>query len=140
MSGGKFDHPARKLHARDICKLQNIGDQWHFREDGISFNVRLIWVQGKVVSYNLNKSEVILDDGGFKINISNCQNIPGGNSWIMEGQYVMVVGEIEEVASSRVVRAIKMADLSTNVVHQTMWNHEVTEVKMLLKENQSMCR
>ncbi|KAK8734609.1 hypothetical protein OTU49_005897 [Cherax quadricarinatus] len=140
MSGGKFAQPARKLHAQDILQLQNIGDQWCFREDTFSFSVHLIWAQGKVVSYSQDKNEVTLDDGGFKITVTNCQNIPGGNSWILEGQYVMVVGEIEQVGNTRVVQAIKMADLSTNTVHQSTWKHEVAEIKMLLKQNPSMCR
>lgn len=53
----------------------------------------------------------------------------------------MVVGEVEQDASGKgAVRAIKMADLSINAVHQSTWNHEVAEIKMLMRENPDMCR
>lgn len=34
------------------------GGQWSYNEDGLSFNVSVIWVQGQVVAYTQDKSEV----------------------------------------------------------------------------------
>ncbi|KAG7172921.1 recQ-mediated genome instability protein 2-like [Homarus americanus] len=138
MSGSKFDRPARKLHARDVLRLQFEGDELKFCEDGISVSVPLLWIQGHVVSYNEDKSEVILEDEGFMIKITNCQNNPCGSSWISEGQYVMVVGEINKVAGDKVVQTVKMSDLSASEIHQATWSYEVAEFKMLMKENPSI--
>lgn len=140
MSGGKFDKPARKLHMRDVFKLENKGGCWLYVEDNLSFVVQLVWIQGTVVTFNQDKSEVTLQEDGTDLTIIKCNGIPGGNEWITQGLYVMVVGEIDANNFSTVnIRAIKMADLSDNYIHKLTWSHEVAELKGLLKENTVLC-
>lgn len=52
----------------------------------------------------------------------------------------MVVGEVQEEPDGKnTVRAIKMADLSSNPVHAATWKNEVAEIKALMRENASLC-
>ncbi|XP_070001242.1 recQ-mediated genome instability protein 2 [Penaeus vannamei] len=140
MAGGKFDHPARKLHAQDVLSLENRGGAWRYSKAGLNFTVSLVWVQGKVISFTEDKKQVILQDGNTNISITNCHTIPGGNAWISQGQYVMVVGEMqEELDGTNAIRAIKMADLSSSSVHAATWRNEVAETKALMRENVSLC-
>ncbi|XP_064118148.1 recQ-mediated genome instability protein 2-like [Macrobrachium nipponense] len=140
MADGKFSKPARKLHAKDVLALENRGGSWYYSEDELSFVVQIIWIQGAVVAYNQEKSEVTLQDNGYNVTVTNCHIIPGGNAWIDQGKYVMAVGELDNNSTVVKIRAIKIADLSDNSVHQQTWNDEVTELKALMRENKPLCR
>ncbi|XP_068248644.1 recQ-mediated genome instability protein 2-like [Palaemon carinicauda] len=140
MADGKFSKPARKLHSKDVLTLENRGGSWYYNEDGLTFVVEIIWIQGTVVAYNQDKSEVTLQDSGYNITVVNCHTIPGGNAWIDQGKYVMAVGELDNSNTRVKIRAIKMADLSDNPVHQQTWKDEVTELKALMRENKPLCR
>ncbi|KAK3858464.1 hypothetical protein Pcinc_035344 [Petrolisthes cinctipes] len=134
MAHGKFDGPALKLHAEDIQKLRKIGVHW--RVDGEGPSVVLVWLQGHINSHTPDQCKVELKDGNFVVTINKCQNIPGGNTWITTGLYVMVIGEVDSTDGS--INAVKIADLTTNntnTIHKQTWMMEVTEAKAVVTEN-----
>ncbi|CAL4169915.1 unnamed protein product [Meganyctiphanes norvegica] len=131
-SGSKFDQPARKFRAVDIEQLVCKNDQWWYKGSSGQVQVILVWLQGRVVSLSPDKTQVELEDDGWTLPLKNCHTIPGGNSWLQEGQYVMVVGEVKGDTGNVAIHVLKMADLSSNSVHKTTWPLEVQEIKSII--------
>lgn len=57
----------------------------------------------------------------------------------MSGLYVMVVCAPEASAGVPVVSAIKLANLTDNDAHATMWPAEVEEMHAVIRENHTLC-
>ncbi|XP_076040688.1 recQ-mediated genome instability protein 2-like isoform X2 [Oratosquilla oratoria] len=106
-------------------------------EGNTKFTAHLVWLQGEVFDIAVDRDSLVLSEDGHKFTISKCQSIPGGNAWLARGQYVMVIGEVGQASGSKVVKAMKMADLTNNPIHSQSWPYEVQELKNIIVESQS---
>ncbi|EDV23349.1 uncharacterized protein TRIADDRAFT_57881 [Trichoplax adhaerens] len=80
-----------------------------------SLPLRCIWLQGDLLEWQDDGDALLLDDG--------------------TGSYVMAIGEILHITKDQVIiRALKMADLSSNPDTMTIWLYETIDLHQTIFE------
>ncbi|KAM4820264.1 recQ-mediated genome instability protein 2 isoform 1-T2 [Thomomys bottae] len=84
-----------------------------------------VWMQGTVVTAAGGEARLRDPSGAFSV--SGLERVPRGRPCLVPGKYVMVMGVIQACSPEPSLQAVKMTDLSSNPVHQSMWELEVED-------------
>lgn len=131
----KFLRPFYKLFARQLREAWPDGkDIWRVKlDDRTTLDCQMVWLQGNIVALSLQEDELAIEDiSGARVKVVNCSASPGASSWIQIGQYIQVIGAIEQAGVLPTIRCTKLADRSDNFHEQSMWEVEVRELQNLL--------
>ncbi|GIY28025.1 von Willebrand factor A domain-containing protein 8 [Caerostris darwini] len=109
-----------KLKKLDCQKNNRI---WDFRYKNKDFPVELIWIQGKIRNVSKSEDSFLIDDGTGNATIVSASKAPGYGSWITNGQYIMVIGEVLSTESVIQIRALKLTHLHGSNV-EILWKLE----------------
>ncbi|XP_044312376.1 recQ-mediated genome instability protein 2 [Varanus komodoensis] len=90
--------------------------------------VRFVWMQGTVLSVELDGSTVRLRDESGSFVAQGVDSVPKGRPCLIAGKYVMVMGLLQSCTPEPTIRAVKMTDLSENPLHRSMWGLEVEDL------------
>ncbi|XP_054715581.1 uncharacterized protein LOC129225060 [Uloborus diversus] len=131
-----IQEPARKLFISQHTYLkrntENERCKWVIKTKRNSIPVSLVWIQGVVICDTLNR--VIIDDGTGVANVFSAKEAPGFGSWLKNGRYVMIVGELLSVHPSVKVKALKITELP-RLNSETLWILEVLDYWKLCEKS-----
>jgi hypothetical protein len=92
-----FDHPAHKLHIKDLnmC-IKTSEDFWKLEfKFGKMLNItkciffKYVWLQGFIEQTAGKENEIlIVSDHTGKVKVTHCNTVPGGNSWLVKGMHM----------------------------------------------------
>jgi hypothetical protein len=93
-----FDHPAHKLHIKDLnmC-IKTSDDTWKFEfklgnmsNITKSIHFKYVWLQGYIEQTAGKEKEIVIvsDDTG-RVKLTHCNRVPGGSSWLVKGMHIM---------------------------------------------------
>lgn len=135
------EKPARKLYINQCTKLipeglisQNKHRSWIFLNKNKKYPVELIWIQGNIVNVSESQNSFVINDGTGAAVIVSANKAPGYGTWITNGQYIMVIGEVLTTESNIEVRALKLTKLS-DLNAESSWKLEVKDFWNFLEES-----
>ncbi|KAJ8250956.1 hypothetical protein GJAV_G00215540 [Gymnothorax javanicus] len=115
---GKLECSVKRLGQGKTCPLPELS---------------VVWMQGTVLEVKPDNSTTVtlLDETGTFM-VTGAGSIPKGRPCLLPGKYVMVMGILQSCTPEPVLRAVKMADLSDNLIYRKMWKFEVEDLQQTL--------
>ena len=134
----KLLKPFYKVHVSDLISSEKVGEgQWSVRAVGGEGQERLVcsmvWLQAEVLKFSLSENWVELVEGGSEVRVVGTSSSPGGLDWIQQGQFVQVLGQLnnnKEVVCTKIIN-LDNKKLSKESSKQ-LWDLEVSELHKIL--------
>ncbi|KAL4659018.1 recQ-mediated genome instability protein 2 [Arapaima gigas] len=110
-----------------VCAVNRLG-----RGKSAPLEVSVAWMQGTVLEVKPDNDVVLLLDETGTFAVHGVDSVPKGKPCLSQGKYVMVMGILQACTPEPLLRAVKVADLSSNVAHRQMWTLEVEDLQQTL--------
>ncbi|KAK6624442.1 hypothetical protein RUM44_011301 [Polyplax serrata] len=124
-----------KVMLKDLSQFTKFNDSWLYTcNDGSNIAIKLskIHIQGEInKTAGFLKEILIVSDGSGKAKVTRGAQVPGDLSWLHEGVYCSIIGNLIDNGKLPHISAIKIARIN-NTVLRDMWPLEVAELKYIL--------
>ena len=137
----KLLKPFYKVHVSDLISSEKVGEsQWSVRavggEDLERLVCSMVWLQAEVVRLSLSENWLEVVEGGSQVRVLGITSSPGGVDWIQQGQFVQVLGQLN---NNKEVVCTKIINLDNKKISKAsskqLWDLEVSELhKSLTKK------
>ena len=135
----KLLKPFYKVHVSDLISSEKVGEgEWSVRAEGGEGQGRLVcsmvWIQAEVARFCLAENWVEVVEGGSELRVVGVSSSPRGLHWIQQGQFVQVLGQLNN--SNKEVVCTKIINLDNKKISRAnskqLWDLEVSELHKVL--------
>ncbi|CAB3377555.1 Hypothetical predicted protein [Cloeon dipterum] len=123
-----------KLSVDDLKQCQHQGQLWSLNvNDALCLQLRLVWLQGDVI-VDFPDFFVLKDMTESTCKVLKTQETTVSSSWLTEGVYCSVMGQLRSAGEDPQVVALKLTDMTdnNNEVIRSMWPLEIHQLKSML--------